>query len=138
MSGCEVHFLAYGANGGFSSQKHAGTFLVSTFSKTDSTVDAIKAILEEIERLQTEAPNEKELNDTKSYFLGRFPADRETPQQVASDVWFTRSMGLPDNYFDKLIETVNETSAEDCLRIAKSRVHPDSFIIVVESAPKSS
>lgn len=123
--------LTYGANGGFSSQKRAGVFLVSTFSKTASTVDALKAILEEIDRLQSEPPSTQELEDTKSYFLGAFPSDRETPQQVASDVWFTRSMGLSDNYFDQLIDEVNQTTSDDCLRIAKTRIHPNELVIVV-------
>jgi zinc protease len=123
--------LTYGARGGFSSQKAAGEFNISTFSKTDSTVEAVQAILGEVQRLSMEAPSTKELENTVSYFVGSYPATRETSQQVASEVWTQRVMGLPDNYAQTLLTTVTSTTAEQCLAIAKEQVRFDELVIVV-------
>lgn len=123
--------LTYGARGGFSSQKAAGEFNISTFSKTDSTVEAVQAILGEVRRLSMEAPSTKELENTVSYFVGSYPATRETSQQVASEVWTQRVMGLPDNYAQTLLTTVTSTTAEQCLAIAKEQVRFDELVIVV-------
>ncbi len=128
--------LTYGARGGFSSQKMSGTFLVSTFSKNATTVEAVEAILQEIRRLQDEAPSASELNNTVSYVNGSYPASRETPQQVASEIWSQRLLGLPDDFTQKLLAAVASTTAEECLRVAKSRVHPDSLSIVVVGPAK--
>jgi zinc protease len=123
--------LTYGARGGFSSQKTAGEFAISTFSKTDTTIEAVKAIMGEVNRLKQEAPSTKELENTISYFIGSYPATRETSQQVASEIWTQRVMGLPDDHAQRLLATVASTSAEQCLKIAQKHVQPEELVIVV-------
>ncbi len=128
--------LTYGARGGFSASKQAGSFRVSTYSKNDTAIEAVQAILEELERLQSERPSDKELNDTKSYFVGSYPSGRETPQQIASDVWFVKSMELPDDYYDQMLDGVKTTTAEECLQLATDNVHTDQLVIVVVGPAK--
>lgn len=123
--------LTYGAHGEFSAQRFAGRFSVSTFSKTATTVDAVRAIFDEFARLRNEPPSAKELGSTISYILGAFPATHETPQQVAGQEWLRRSCGLPDDYFDRLLDGVAHTSANDCVQLARSRVDPDTMVVVV-------
>jgi zinc protease len=79
--------LTYGARGGYSAGRFAGEFKARTFSKTESTAEAVQTILDEIERLRVEEPSDKELEDSRSYILGSFVRGRETPQQVANDLW---------------------------------------------------
>jgi zinc protease len=128
--------LTYGARGGFSAQKRAGSFSVSTFSKNATTVEAVEAILGEIERLRTEIPSEKELDNTISYFVGSYPATRETSQQVAGELWSQRVLGLPDDYTQQLLSAVSSTSAEKCLQVAQKHVRPDELTIVVVGPAK--
>lgn len=123
--------LTYGARGGFSAAKRAGEFSISTFSKTASTVEAVEAILGEVERLRAEPPNDKELDNTISYFTGSFPATRETSQQVAGELWSQRVLGLPDDYTQQLLSAVATTTAEKCLQVAQKHVRPDALTIVV-------
>ena len=123
--------LTYGARGGFSAQRQTGRFVVSTFSKNATTVEAVQSILDEIERLRQDAPTEKELNNTISFILGSYPSDRETPQQVAQDVWFVQSMGLPADYYKQMLDHVADTTAESCLALAQQHVHPQQLTIVV-------
>jgi zinc protease len=129
--------LTYGANGGFSAQKRAGQFSIRTFSKTDTTVEAVKAIMDEVQRLKSDAPNTKELENTISYFIGSYPATRETSQQVANELWTQRVLGLPDNYSEQLLATVARTSREVCAKIAEKHVHPEELIIVVVGPAKT-
>ncbi len=123
--------LTYGANGGFSAQKQAGQFAISTFSKTATTIEAVQAILDEVQRLQAEGPNTKELEDTISYFVGSYPSTRETSQQVADELWSQRVLGLPDNYTEQLLAEVAESTREQCLQVAQKHVRPDELVIVV-------
>jgi predicted Zn-dependent peptidase len=76
--------LTYGVWGGYNAGRFAGTFQVGTFSKTESTAETVKAVVEEIERLKSEPPSDREIGESQSYMLGSFIKDRETPQQVAS------------------------------------------------------
>lgn len=123
--------LTYGARGGFSAQKQAGEFVISTFSKTASTIETLEAIVEEIARLQNEPPNAQELENTISYFIGSYPATRETSQQIAGEIWSQRVLGLPDDYTQQLLSAVSSTTAEMCLKVAQKHVAPEQLTIVV-------
>jgi len=123
--------LSYGAWGGFYAQNMAGDFRVSTFTKTAKTAETVKVLLEEIERLSKQPPEEKELADTKSYFAGSFVRTRETPQTVAEDLWLIESQHLGADYLDRLLETIGETTAEDCIKFVKETVNPDKLVVIV-------
>lgn len=128
--------LTYGARGGFSARKQAGEFTISTFSKTASTIETLESIVDEIVRLQSEAPTPKELENTISYFVGSYPSTRETSQQVASELWSQRVLGLPDDYPEQLLSAVASTSAEMCLEVAQKHVTPEQLTIVVVGPAK--
>lgn len=123
--------LTYGAGGGFSTQRFAGQFRVSTFSKTESTGEALDAVVGEIKRLTQEPPSEKELNDTRAYILGSFAGDRETPQQVVDSLWNIEYNRLPADYYEQMLKTVAAATAEDCMRLIHGMVDPSRMVIVV-------
>ena len=111
--------LTYGANGGWSARRRAGEFRVSTFSKVETTPDAVAAVFDEIERLRNEAPSDKELELARSYLLGSFAAERETPQQVAGQVWNVISNDLPADYYTRYLEAIRSTTGDACISAAK-------------------
>jgi predicted Zn-dependent peptidase len=123
--------LTYGIWGGFTAQRFSGEFEVGTFSKTQSTVQAVKAVLDEIERLKKEGPSNKELSNSQSYILGSFVRGRETPQQIADDLWLIESQGLSSDYLEWLLAGVAGTSRADCERLTNTTIKPDKLIIVV-------
>ncbi|MBW8017670.1 MAG: insulinase family protein [Planctomycetes bacterium] len=123
--------LTYGARGGWRAQKMAGSFTVSTFTKNASTAETVKAIFDEIKRLQNEPPAEKILTDTKNYFAGSFVRTRETPQSVAEDLWLIESQNLKPDYLDRLLESIANTTANQCTDLAKRTIDPDKMVVVV-------
>jgi zinc protease len=123
--------LTYGARGGYEPFRFAGQFVISTFSKTESTAEAVRAVFEEFERLRREPPTAKELQDTKASFVGRFPRERETPQQVAGDLWLIESHGLPGDYFERLLDKVSQTEEAACMKLVKETLDPSKAVVVV-------
>jgi len=123
--------LTYGARGGFAPARLDGRFEVSTFSKTETTAAAVKAGLDEIARLRTEAPSEHELGDTKANFVGKVVLSRETPQQVADELWRAELHGLPADHFEKTLARVAKTGPEECMSLAREAVDPTKLIVVV-------
>lgn len=123
--------LTYGARGGYSSQRMAGEFRISTFTKIDSTPDAIHTALEEIKRLQDEIPAPVELEDTKAYMLGSFAGQRETPMALAGDLWLIESEGLGETYFGDLLAGIQSTDAASCAALARRTLNKDALVIVV-------
>ena len=123
--------LTYGAFGGWSAQKFAGSFTISTFTKNATTAETVKTIFDEIKRLQNEPPTDKILEDTKNYFAGSFVRTRETPQAVAEDLWLIESQNLQPDYLDRLLESIANTTAEQCVDLAKRTIDPDKMVVVV-------
>jgi zinc protease len=123
--------LTYGARGGYSASRFAGAFTARTFSKTESTAEAVQAILDEIERLRAEEPSEEELEDSRSYILGSFVRGRETPQQVANDLWLIESQGLGRDYLERLLARVAKTERADCTHLVEQTIDRDGLVIVV-------
>jgi zinc protease len=123
--------LTYGARGGYNASRFAGQFAMSTFSKTETTAEAVQAVLDEFNRLIKEPPTEKELKDTKSYSTGSFARERQTPQQVAGQLWLIESEGLPEDYFERTLEKVSQTDAAGCQQLVRETLNPSKFVIVV-------
>ncbi len=123
--------LTYGVWGSYIANRFAGEFEVGTFSKTESTAKAVRAVLEEIERLKTEGPSDDELGNSRSYILGSFVRHRETPQQIASDLWLIESQGLGEDYLERLLGGIAEAERADCERLVQGTIEPGKLVIVV-------
>lgn len=123
--------LTYGAGGGFRTQHMAGEFGIYTFTKIESVADAVQTSIDEIKRLQSEGPSERELHLTKAYTLGSFAGQRETPQAIANDLWMIESEGLPEDHFRQLLQAVQNTDADGCIQLAQSTLDPGKLVVVV-------
>jgi zinc protease len=123
--------LTYGAQAYFTAQRQSGYFEVSTFTKNQTAAQAVQCILDLLGRLRKETPSAQELDDSKCYISGSFIQRQETPQQTAGDLWLLKSENLSEDYFKKLVETVQNTSAQDCVKLAQKFLSPDKMIIVV-------
>jgi len=123
--------LTYGAYGGYTAHALSGDFTVNTFTKTDSAAETVRAALEEIRRLQAQKPTEKELKTSRSYFAGSFVRTRETPQQVAKDLWLIQSQKLGADYLERLLDKIAQTNEDDCDKLVDETLNPDKMIIVV-------
>jgi len=123
--------LTYGARGGLSADRFAGRFAVSTFTKTPSTVEALKTLLNEIDKIKASPAEPQEVDDSRSYLVGKFAGDRETPQGTISDLWLIEQCKLPKDYLSKYLDGVRKTSGDDVLDTANKLIHRDKLTIVI-------
>ncbi|MBI4664407.1 MAG: insulinase family protein [Verrucomicrobia bacterium] len=123
--------LTYGAGGGFSAQRFAGQFEVSTFSKTPKTTETIGVLLEVLNEMRAAAPTDEELDNTRSYLTGSFAGQRETPQATVGDLWLIEYAKLPADYFRRALAAYKRTTAGDVRRVASSLIDPKALCVVV-------
>ncbi|MFA5783896.1 MAG: pitrilysin family protein [Phycisphaerae bacterium] len=123
--------LTYAVWGGYEANRFAGAFKIGTFSKTESTAEAVRAIIEEVQRLKAVPPSDKELDESKSYILGGFVRDRETPGQVADDLWLIESQNLGSDYLQRLLDGIADAEREDCVGLTNEKLTADKLIIIV-------
>lgn len=129
--------LTYGAGGGFSASRFGGRFSVRTFSKNATVAETVEAVLEEIDRLKREKPSAREQADSISYLLGKFAADRETPQDLLSALWRLEVEDLPADYHQRYVESVAKVGADDVVDAAGRLVDADHLVIVVVGPAKT-
>jgi len=123
--------LTYGASGGLSSQRFGGQFRVRTFTKTPTTAETVQAVIDEVKRMRSEPPSEKELSSAVSYLVGNFPGTLETPQAVAGRLWTLDLNQLPKSYWNDYLGKIAATTSEDVTRAANELLDPSRLIIVV-------
>lgn len=124
--------LAYSVGGQYQMNPfYPGEFYVQVQTKTETTAEAIDAIIGEIERLQNEPITEEELQDTKDQFLNSLVFRNTSYEQILNRRMSNDYQGLPEDSFDQLVEGVKNTTVEDVQQMAQKYLHPDSLQILV-------
>jgi len=123
--------LTYGIRSSFSTRLQAGPFTISTFTKNESTLEAIEETIKLVKKYQQEGPTEKELEEAKSYYTGSYPLRFETPNQIASQLQNVEIYGLGSDYIEKYRSRIDAVTTEDVRRVALKYLHPDDMIFVV-------
>ena len=110
---------------------HTYTADEPTFTKTESTLDAIKAIFDEIHTIRKELVSEKELKEAKDYFLNSHVFNYRTPDNILFSSLGNEFYGLPEDTDEKLMEDVKKVTAENVLEMAQKYLTPDKMVTMV-------
>jgi zinc protease len=123
--------LTYGARAGFSGALYAGDFAVDTFTRTETTVETTRVILDELRKMSSGEVSMNELNVARDYLAGVFVIATETPDQVAGRVTNAAFYGLPDDYNRTYPAKIRGTSAEQVERMANRYLGADNQNVVL-------
>jgi predicted Zn-dependent peptidase len=99
--------LTYGAQSFFDSKKQPGAFAISSYTKNESTVQAIDLALQELAKLHQDGVSAEQLASAKSYIEGQFPPTLETSGQLARLISSNEFYGLGDDEINQLEERIN-------------------------------
>jgi zinc protease len=127
----ERHGYTYGARSQFAFRRQAGPFVVAAPVRNEVTRESVSEIVSELRRIRTGDIDDRELDDTKSYLMGVFPATVQTAADIASRLLDMELYGLPDDYFDRYRETIAAVTREDITRVANKYLDPDRILIVI-------
>lgn len=130
--------LTYGIGGGINTNiLYPGKTSFSTFTKSESTIEALKAIIDEIQLITKEKVSEKELKDAKDYFLNSFVFRYRSPSMILNSALNREFYGIPEDIDKKFLEDVKKVNADDVLQIAQKYLHPDKLVILVVGDKKN-
>ncbi|MEK6373308.1 MAG: pitrilysin family protein [Acidobacteriota bacterium] len=127
----ERHGYTYGARSVFAFRRQAGPFVVSAPVRNDVTRESVSEVLAELQRIRTGDVEDHELNDTKNYLMGVFPATVQSASDVAGRLLDMELYDLPHDYFDRYRENIAAVSKEDVEQVAKRHIDPDRAVIVI-------
>ena len=111
--------LSYGAASSFDSRKTPGPFGIYSFTKNESTVQAIDLALQVLQKLHKQGITADELASAKSYIKGQFPPRMETSGQLAHLIATNEFYGLDDQEINELearIDAVTLKVAQDTIQ----------------------
>ena len=127
----ERHGYTYGARSAFAFRRQAGPFVVSAPVRNEVTLESVTEVLNELRRIRTGDIEERELEDTKNYLAGVFPATVQSSSDIAGRLLDMELYDLPHDYFDHFRENIAAVSAEDIARVANKYIDPERALIVI-------
>jgi predicted Zn-dependent peptidase len=117
--------LTYGAGSRIQIDRIPGAIRIQTFTKTDTTAQAINLALDVLKRLYTRGLTAEQLASAKKYVKGIYPTQNlETPEQVASVVGDLELFGMNKGEIDDLFSRIDAVNLEQANRAIKRYFQP--------------
>ncbi len=123
--------LTYGASADTEAMKEAGDYVGETDTRTETTGEALRLMIDEFARLQRQRVFDRELADAQAYLSGSFPLTIETPNDIATQVLNAVFYELPMQEISTFRERVLKVTPDDIQRVAREYVRPDRLSIVL-------
>ncbi|HYT74419.1 MAG TPA: pitrilysin family protein [Vicinamibacterales bacterium] len=123
--------LTYGASADFNALRQTGNIVAQTNTRSETTGETLRLMIDEIWKLQRERVGDRELEGAQEYLTGSFPLTIETPSQIATQILNAVFFGLSLSDLQTYRERVNAVTPEDVQRVARGYLHPDRLTIVL-------
>jgi zinc protease len=124
--------LAYEAGGSISSPfDHPGLFVLVTGTKSSTAVEAVKAMVEEVETMFKEPATPDDLKRAKDSILNSFVFRFDSKDKVLSERITYEFYGYPADFLERYRAGVEKVTQADVTRVAERYIHPKQLAIVV-------
>lgn len=123
--------LTYGAEAVVHALRESGDLVANTDTRSDTTTEALRLIVDEFSRIRRERVHPRELADAQAYLTGSFPLTIETPGAISLQVLNAVFYGLDLQELQTYRERVNSLTPEDIQRVAQQYLQPDRLSIVL-------
>lgn len=127
----EKHGYTYGARSTFAFRRHAGPFVVAAPVRNEVTREAVTEVFNELRRIRSGDIETRELEDTKNYLMGVFPATVQSSSEIAGRLVDMELYRLAEDYFDRYRENIAAIDAAEITRVANKYIDPDRSIVVI-------
>ncbi|HEV3334183.1 MAG TPA: pitrilysin family protein [Bryobacteraceae bacterium] len=115
---------------------HPGIFEITGSTKSASTVETIKAIQEEVEKIRTSEVTDDELTTAKQTALNGLVFAFDTRAKTLGRVLTYEYYGYPKDFIQQYQKALAAVTKADVLRVAKEHLMPSAFTIVTVGNPK--
>lgn len=124
--------LAYGVGGGIgTSFDHRGVLRLAMGTKSQSTVEAIHGLFQEVDDLPTHPITEAEIKLAKDSILNSFVFNFDSPDKVLRERMAYEFYGYPQDYLDRFRAGVEKVQAADVARVAAKYMRKEKLAVLV-------
>jgi len=114
---------------------HPGLFEISGSTRSISTIETIKIVQEEVERLRTAEVTDEELRVAREAALNRALFATDSKAKIFSSLLTNEYYGFPKDFVQAFPKALQSVTRADILRAAKQYVDPAKLTIVLSGNP---
>jgi zinc protease len=129
--------LTYGARSILRRPSQPGSVVISSFTETSTTVEAIDMALDVLEQLHESGIDDDMVLSARNYIMGQFPPRLETASQIAAQFAMLERYGLDTTYINEYgaaLEAANRYSIAAVIEEAYPPVKDLTFILIGDAA----
>ncbi len=115
---------------------HPGTFEVSGSTQSAHTVDTLKAIDQELEKIRTTEVSDDELQTAKDTVLNGFVFNFDRPSKTINRLMIYQYYGYPKDFIFQYQKAIANVTKADVLRVAQEHLQPKNLSYVAVGNPK--
>jgi zinc protease len=124
--------LAYGVGGGIGTNfGHPGVLQISMGTKSQSTIEAVQAVDQDITDLSKEPITEDEIQRAKDAILNAFIFRLDSPDKILGERMAYEYYGYPPDWLDKYEAEVKKVTAAQVNAVAAKYLHRDQLAVLV-------
>jgi len=124
--------LAYDVGGGIGTNfGHPGILQFVVGTKSQTTIESIQALDEDIDNLAKLPINDDEIKQAKDAILNAFIFRLDSPDKVLGERVTYEFYGYPADWLDKFPAEIQKVTAADVNRVAAKYVHRDQLAVLV-------
>jgi zinc protease len=124
--------LAYSVGGGIGANfGHPGILQFVMGTKSQSTIESVQALDEDIDNLAKQPVTDREIKNAKDAILNAFIFRLDSPDKVLEERMTYEFYGYPADWLDKYPVEIQKVTAADVNRIAAKYLHRDQMAVLV-------
>jgi len=124
--------LAYNVGGGIGANfGHPGILQIAMSTKSQSTIEAVKAVDEDIDELAKNQITEDEITRAKDAILNAFIFRLDSPDKILAERETYEFYGYPPDWLDKFQSEIKKVTAADANRVAAKYLHREQLAVLV-------
>jgi len=124
--------LAYAVGGGIGTGlDHPGMLRMMVMTKSQSTVESINALDEELADLPKRPINDDEIKVAKDAILNSFIFRFDSPGKVLQEKMAYEFYGYPLDFLENFQKEIEKVTREDVARVAAKYIHRDQMAVLV-------
>ena len=124
--------LAYAVGGGISVPfDHPGIMRLSMGTKSQTTVEGVQALKDDMVGMVKNRPTEEELKRAKDDILNSFIFNFDSKAKVLRERMAYEFYGYPADFLEQYRSGIEKVTAADVARVAEKYLHPDRLAVLV-------
>ncbi len=123
--------FTYGARSSLDVDPYQGSFNAFASVRNEVTDSSVVEFIKEMRNMSKIPVTDENLEISKKFMIGTFARSISNPRSVARLALRSAKYNLPDDYYEKYTERIQQVTKEDIMEMAKKYVTPDNAHIIV-------